>query len=478
MLGFRVFDRAAGMLSILILARLLQPEHFGIVALASTVVAFVELLSALGLDTILIQRRDLTRAHYDTAWTIQLGIAAVCATLLALAAVPSAMAFREPRLAGIVYVLAVSLLVEGFTNIRLVDFRREMRFDKEFAFLASRRVASVIVTTAAAFALRNEWALAIGMLSSRLVGVVLSYGMRPSRPRFSLEYRREFFGKSSWLLASNLVMFVRNRTAHVALGRFADAAAVGTYTLASDLANMVGQELVAPINRVALPHFSLGGSRAAVGERFDGVTGQVAIALAPLGLGMVACADLLVPVLFGEAWIDAVDVLRYLALAALVAGLASNIGIAFLSLGQYRANAAIHAVGALSVLPLLAAGVYLAGAPGAAMAVLAGNAITALTSLIVAKHAFDYGPWRFLVRIWRPISAATLMYLLVEYAGAKWFASSPEIVRLVLEVGWGAIVYAGALWLLWGACGFPDGPERYALRLVRKVLARFLPMAR
>lgn len=83
MLGFRVFDRIAGTISILVLARLLRPEHFGIVALASSVVAFVELLAALGLDTVLIQKRELERGHYDTAWTIQLAVATLCATLLA-----------------------------------------------------------------------------------------------------------------------------------------------------------------------------------------------------------------------------------------------------------------------------------------------------------------------------------------------------------------------------------------------------------
>src|SRR5690349_11345593 len=86
MLGFRMFDRVAGIVSMLILARLLMPEHFGIVALASGVVGFIELLSSLGLDTILIQQRALTRDHYDTAWTIQVAIGTFCASLLVLGA--------------------------------------------------------------------------------------------------------------------------------------------------------------------------------------------------------------------------------------------------------------------------------------------------------------------------------------------------------------------------------------------------------
>ena len=475
MLGFRVFDRVAGVVSILILARLLLPEHFGIVALASTVVAFVELLSALGLDTVLIQKRDLTRDHYDTAWTIQLGVATFCAILLALAAMPAAAFFKEPRLEGIVYVLAASMFFEGWQNIRLVDFRREMRFDREFVFLVSRRMVAVLVTMAAAFALRNQWALAIGIFASRSVGVVLSYAMRPYLPHFSLAHRLEFVGKSSWLLLSNLVMFVRSRTSDIVLGRMSGAATVGAYNLAGDLANMVGQELVAPINRVALPDFSQKTSREQVGERFDVLTGQVAVFLAPLAAGMAACASLLIPLLFGPAWLAAVDVLRFLAWAALVAGLASNIGVAFLSLGHYRANAAIHAIGAVTLVPLLALGASLAGPTGAAMAVLAGNIVTTLAALMFSVQAFNYGVVRFLRRVWRPVTAAALMSYLVAYSGdalVAWWPRLPDFVRLLLMIGLGAITYPALLMTLWGLGGFADGAERTTLNLLQRLVVR------
>jgi lipopolysaccharide exporter len=475
MLGFRLFDRIAGIISILILARLLKPEHFGIVALASSVVAFVELLAALGLDTVLIQKRELTRDHYDTAWTIQVGVAALCATLLALAAIPASAFFHEPRLQGIVYLLALSMFIEGWQNIRLVDFRREMRFDREFFFMAGRRSVAVLVTMAAAFAFRNQWALAIGIISSRTVGVVLSYAMRPYRPRFSLAHRGEFVGKSSWLLASNLVMFVRNRTSDLVLGRTSGAATVGTYNLAADLANMVGQEMIAPINRVALPDFSQKGTKAEIGERFDVLTGQVAVFIAPMGAGMAACAGVLVPVLFGPAWMAAVPVLRYLAWAALVSALASNIGVAFLSLGHYRANAAIHAIGAVIIVPLLIVGAELNGAAGAAAAVLVGNIAVTAAALVFSVTAFDYGPLRFLARIWRPLLAAGFMYAVVFLTGGwvtDWLRGVPEILDLFIMVAVGAVVYPPALLGLWFLCGRPDGAERLTMRLVRQLLAR------
>ena len=475
MLGFRLFDRVAGILSILVLARLLLPEHFGVVALASAVVAFIELLSALGLDTILIQQRELSRDHYDTAWTIQMSLAALCAVLLSIAAWPASIFFHEPRLQGIVYALALCLLLDGAVNIRVVDFRRQMRFDKEFLFMAVRRVVQVLMTMGSAFILRNEWALAIGIVSSRTTGVVMSYLMAPYRPRFTYVLRKELLSKSTWLFLSNVVFFARQRASDFTLGRLSGASSVGTYALAADLANLVSQELVSPINRVALPDLSARSTEEAIRRRFDLITGQLAIVLAPLCLGLSACASLLVPLLFGAAWAASADVLRVLAVAGMVAGLASNIGVGFLSLGHYRANAWIHAVGAGTLLPLLIFGTLSDGAHGAALAVLAANTVTTFVSLLFARRAMSYGPIDFLKRVWRPLLAASLMYLAIGWVAGELLASGnplPAVARQAIQIAVGATSYLVLLLILALLFRDPDGAERLTLKLIRNLLQR------
>jgi lipopolysaccharide exporter len=475
LLAFRVVDRLAGIVSFLVLARLLLPEHFGVVALATAVIAFIEILTSLGLDTILIQIRQLTRSHYDTAWTIQIGMAVFCAALIAAAAYPASVFFREPRLFPVLCVLALSFVIEGLQNIKMVDFRREMRFDKEFVFLASRRLVTICVTIGAALVLRNEWALAIGMLVSRTAGTALSYMMRPYRPRFTLALKREFLTKSSWLLLSGIVMFLRQRSSDFALGRMRGAASVGAFTLASDLATMVTMELAVPINRVALSDLSAQRTREDLVARFDAVTGLVAVMLAPLGFGLAACAQVAVLVLFGPAWVSAGDVLRILAIASLISAMVSNLGVPIMALGHYRYNFVIHAVGAAVLVPLLIAGVYYHGPVGAAMAMLIANAVTAATAMILAGRVMDYGLWRFLLCVWRPVLAAILMYAVVVWTAAQIDSIAPQLpsaLLLAIVVCAGALVYPLALGLLWLLCGRPDGAERTAMSLLRKVLQR------
>jgi O-antigen/teichoic acid export membrane protein len=476
LLAFRLFDRLAGMLSFVILARLLLPEHFGIVTLATGVVALVEIMSSLGLDTVLVQTRRLEKDHYDTAWTIQVGVALVCALTIAGVALPAAAFLNEPRLTVILLVLGLAVAIEGLQSVKLVDFRREMRFDKEFIFLASRRAITVATTITAAFFLRNEWALAIGLLTSRSAGTVLSYVLKPYRPRFTLAKRADFLHKSMWLLVSGMVVFARARSSDFVLGKLVGMASVGAFTLANDLASMASNELVVPINRVSLADLSSLDTQRSVVERFKAITGLVAVLVSPLTVGLGACAPLLIPILFGPAWSLTVQVVEVVSVAALVAALGSNIGVPMISLGHYRFNAAIQAIGAATLLPLLIAGTYFMGAMGAAWANLAGNVVTVFIALVYAKRAFDFGVFDFLVCVWRPVLSAALMFgavRLCAYAATSLAGQGHPLLVLTAMIVGGAFSYLLALFGLWWFSGKPDGAETRAVRLLMALFARF-----
>ena len=476
--GFRVLDRAAGVISMLLLARLLLPEHFGIVALATSVLAFVELLGALGLDTILIQKKDPTREHFDTAWTIQLGIASICGLILAAAAIPASWFFNEPRITPIMYVLACATCVDGLQNIRIVEFRKQMRFDREFVYMSIRRLSGIAVTLTLAVILKNEWALAIGILSGKTIGVMVGYWMRPYVPRLTLAARGELLAKSWWLFMANLVQFARARSSDILLGRLAGTAAVGAYALGSEMATMVSSELVAPINRVALPEFSSIPTREGVLSRVDQVTGLVAAILTPASFGLAACAGPIVEVFLGARWAATAQVLQILALSGWISALGSNLGIGLLALGHYTANAVIHAVGAAILVPLLMLGAYYSGPQGVAVATLAANVLTVLIAIIAAHKLTGYSPLGFVRQCWRPTVAALLMYAIVKwelaYTATLHFASI-EAVRLVVAVATGALIYPTALLLLWVMSGRPDSGERTAMNLAAKVLRRLRP---
>jgi PST family polysaccharide transporter len=190
MVLFRLFDRSLGIVSTMILARLLIPADFGLVAMAMSVIAIVELATTFNFELALIQKADPVREHFDTAWTLNILIALGGALLTAALAYPAASFYGDPRLVSVMLAIGAAWLVSGFENTGIANFRRQMDFWAEFRWMASKRVASFIVTMIAALAFRSYWALVVGMVTGRDTGVVMSYAMHPFRPRFALSRAR------------------------------------------------------------------------------------------------------------------------------------------------------------------------------------------------------------------------------------------------------------------------------------------------
>ncbi|MEQ8659398.1 MAG: oligosaccharide flippase family protein, partial [Gammaproteobacteria bacterium] len=252
----RWVDRLLGVLSTIILARLLMPEDFGVVALASMAVAFATVLVDFGVNVALIQHNDPQQSHYDTAWTLRLLQMLFTALVLALAAPLIAGFFGDGRVAAVLAALAFGMFLSGLENIGIVAYQRNMQFGAEFNFLVSRRLIGFVVTIVAALLLRSYWALVIGVLVSRSAGVLLSYLMHPMRPRFSLAEFRDIFAISQWMLVRSIGAYLQNHAHKVFVGHYCSTATTGSYTLGDEIAAMPSSELLAPLNRVLFPSFA------------------------------------------------------------------------------------------------------------------------------------------------------------------------------------------------------------------------------
>ena len=132
--GMRLSIRALGVVSVIILARILVPEDFGIVAKAAMIASVLEMIMEFGLDAALIHNRKATSAHYDTVWTIHVIRGSVIALILVALAKPAAVFFHEPVLSVILLFYALSSFINGLHNVGVVDFRKNLEFDRDFRF--------------------------------------------------------------------------------------------------------------------------------------------------------------------------------------------------------------------------------------------------------------------------------------------------------------------------------------------------------
>ncbi|MBN2489376.1 MAG: lipopolysaccharide biosynthesis protein [Planctomycetes bacterium] len=468
----RWIDRLIGVASTLILARLLVPEDFGIVAMASLVVGLLDVLLDLGVHVALIQKRQATQALFDTAWTLRLLQNITAATLIVVAAPLAGTYFGDSRVTPVLQVMSLGLVLIGLENIGVVAFQKDMQFLRDFRFVFLKRIAGFLTTIAAAWLLRSYWALVIGALTGRLLGVVLSYSMHPMRPRISLVKFREIFAISQWLLLRSIGAYLDNNMHKILVGRRAGAGTMGAYSIADEISAMPSTELLAPLNRVLFPAFVRAKENLAELKRVfllaQGV--QVLVGI-PASVGLALVAEEAVQVLLGEKWLPAVPFVQLLALVNVINAITSSGGYVMITLGR---------VPYVALLSWLQALVFVAGAcvvwPGSeAHGIAQLRLVSVVVGLGVAIRLLlwslpNLGLRELVASVARPVLGGGVMTVAVLFGTLP--AGSTPVVALVGKIVLGSTVYGiatMALWVLWGK---PEGAERYLLERVRSTLGK------
>lgn len=474
MLLFKLVDRSISLVSTLILARLLTPASFGVVAMATSFIAMIELLGAFGFDMALIQRSDATRAHYDTAWTFAVIFGCVLGILIALMSVPIANFYNHPELVAVVCTLAAGSFLQGFQNVGVVAFRKDLEFNKEFRFLAAKKLVTFPLTIALAFWLRNYWALVIGMTTGKIIDVLLSYRLHPYRPKFSLAAAGDLLSFSRWLFFLNILQFMRDRSSDFVIGRLGGAGALGLFSVSYELANMPGTELVAPINRAVYPAYArLVNDPPAMQREYLSVMAMICLVAIPAVAGMAATANIVVPLVLGPQWLSAVPILQILAFFGISQVMQSNAYALFLALGRgdvfTKLNGSFVALLVVSLLVL----VPMHGVLGGAYAYLGAALFMLPIGIATILRTLQLSVWRFLRELWRPLLAASSMFVVVvTYAKqTPSTAATPVLALQMLKAAsLGCVVYVLLILVFWTLCGRPASAESVIWNRAAKTL--------
>lgn len=466
----RLATRVIGVVSTLILARVLVPEDFGLVAMATSVVAVIELLRAFGFDTVLIQKQQAERRHYDTAWTFNIIVGVAAALIVLSLAWPAARFYGDPRVVPIMAVLAAGLAAQGFENVGIVDFRKHMQFDRDFVFSLGSKIAGFLVTVPVALAYRTYWALALGIVATRAWSVAASFVMHPYRPRLSLAAAKELFEFSQWLLLNNFLLYLKSRASDFVIGRMSGARSLGLFNVSYEVANLPTTEIVMPINRAVYSGYArIGGDRPMLRQGFLNVISVITAFALPAGMGIAATASLFVPLALGGRWLEAVPLIQILSIYGVLIALQTNTLYVYIALGEPRTATFLNGLHVAMLIPGLILGTSLGGATGAAWACLASAVINAPINAGVLLRRLDMRPAQLLGVAWRPaIAAAVMLAAVVAFVGRPGGARMQGAEAGLLDLAWqlavagllGSVLYAGTLWLLWISAGRPAGIER------------------
>ena len=470
LLAGKFLSHMIAFVGMVIVAKLLMPEDLGIIYMAMGTMAIIASLTDLPVAMALIQIKDPTKQDFDTAFTLQLLRGLLVATTVTLMAWPTSVIFNDERFQPIMMVLAIYPLLSGLRNSNFEVKAREMKFSFEFRMMLTAKVASFLVMVALAFYWRSYWAIVFGQLT--LVGVqsLMTYVLCPVLPGISLKNWKKLFNFSIWLGVGWFVNQLNWRSDTLLSGQVIGPSTAGYYTVGAQLTQESSQMIIQAGLRSLFAAFSQ--IQDDLERLRRGYLNAQAVSFAivmPLMFGLGSVADKLIPLFYGDKWLQSVVVVQ---LAAPVAAFATLNGPAqsiALALGNTR-TIFIRDVIALSIkLPLVTLGVFqyaLFGLPNALVGILVGSMISSAIMLMInftmVKRFLDLPVRRQITNILRQLSAGVVMVgavwaarQVIEIQGGLW----QQLFLIALVAAIGAATYIAVSVASWMALGRPDGLE-------------------
>jgi PST family polysaccharide transporter len=329
-------QRGVATLVTFLLAALLGPDAFGLVALAMIYVALVQIVLEQGLSAAIIQRRDLRPEHLDSAFWINLGLSGALAVGTIAVSGVIADANDMPELDGVLMALSLLLPIKGLTVVQEAVLRRALNF-RALAIRgnAGMLVGGVVGVTAALFG-AGVWALVAQQLVAAIVSLVLLWAIADWRPRmrFSREHARELLTFSLKVLFARIGVFLEGRIDAIVIGPFLGPAAVGLLRLAERAIDTITHVSAHPAALLSLPHLSRSQedgkeNRQELSRCIEAAT----ILTFPAMVALAILADDLMSVL-GEDWVAAAPALRLFCIAGALRAITVVVGQALQAAGR------------------------------------------------------------------------------------------------------------------------------------------------
>ena len=305
-----------------VLARLLTPAAFGLVALAGVFLRFVDYFAKAGITQALVQKQTLTRDDIRAGFTLSAGIGIVFAAIAVLAAPLAGTFAQDPDIVPVLRWLSLGLVIQGLAAPSVALLRRELRF-KPLALIGivSYIVGYAGVGLAMALTGAGVYALVGAMLTQGLARALGMYAIvrHPLLPTTERSSYRAILGFGARVSVIGFLEFLRSNLDTLAVGRFAGSANLGLYNRANMLADLPSYHLSSGLSQVLFPSFSaIQLDHRRLRGAYVSAVGMSAAIILPLNAGMAVAASEIVLVVLGPQWIGSIPVMPWLLLASAI----------------------------------------------------------------------------------------------------------------------------------------------------------------
>ena len=410
--ALRAVNRAFRFIRLIILARVLAPEDFGLMGIALLTMATLDTFSQTGFQAALIQKKDDIKSYLDAAWTVLILRGSILFAILYIIAPFAAHFFNAKEAEVIIRVIGLSFLIQAFTNIGVIYFEKELEFNKLFIYSFVRTLSDFVVAVSAALILKNVWALVFGSLAGSTAMCITSYFIHPYRPKFDfhLGKAKELFGFGKWILGSSILIFLITQGDDIFVGKLLGTTALGLYQLAYRISNMPATEITHVISQVTFPAYSkLQDNLPKLREAYLRTLQLTAFLSFPIaGLIFVLAPDF-TRIFLGEKWMPMVPAMQVLAIFGAIRAFGATTGPIFQGVGKPNILTKLAAIQLVMLIVIIYPLTNKFGIFGTAIAVVIPNLITQIIAGIQVLNIIECNKADFIKLLLLPLIYTGIM---------------------------------------------------------------------
>jgi lipopolysaccharide exporter len=391
----------------IVLARLLTPEVFGLMAICLMATRLIDIFTETGFGAALIHRQQNFEEARDTAFTMRVWRGIGLAALSFFAAPWVARFYEQPRLESVIAIVGVSYVFVGCQNINMVAFQKELDFKRLTQIELTGSVLKFVATVGLAYWLRSVWALALAQIASAAIATGLSYLMVPAKPRLRFDWNiaKELYRYGRFITGLAVVVFLTRELDNALIGKLLGMEMLGYYAVAYSLATMPSDYLSRFLAKILFPMFSKLQSDAPA-LRVEYVRGirMITVVLVPVSVAMFVLAPEIVGGLYGSKWSLAADPLRVLTLFGCFRALWLINGYLYNAIGKPQIDFFMNLARLVAMVALLFPLTIWYGLIGASVAVAAPMAVQFAIGVYLSRR-FIGAPVAITLR---PLTAAVV----------------------------------------------------------------------
>lgn len=460
-----ILAKVVSLASTLVLARLLTPEDFGLVAMATTVTGFIGFFNEMGIGAAIIQRTNLRKEELNGCFGIAILASACLSLLVAAISWPAAIFFEMPQLQMLLCVLGLGFMFGAINTVPTALLRKELRFQAVMWLGLVSAFIQTLTTIPLAYLGFGYWSIVCGFFIGQIVATIWYWRISTWRPSWPIQLRegKSLLGYGMNITFTRVLWHAYMNADKLIVGKLLSARAVGIYDVSRSLANLPTSQITGLVTGIASPVFArlqqdIPQLRA-VQLRF---TRGIAYLTFPVLGGMAVLAPELVAVLLGPKWADAVFPMQALCLSEAVASVTNLQSQVLISTGRASQLVRYNAICAVLIPLSLIIGGSLAGLPGIAIAWATVYPVISLWLWRDALRASEASGWQFWNAIRQPAQGTLIMILviaLIRPLFAPWLTL--PLTLLLACVGVGTLVY----------CAYVIFLDKEGLREIRQVMS-------